>query len=556
MERDDGWKDDDRPWQPPVPTGQALLDAAASTPDTMALIVPPACLTYAALAQRAMTVARGLYALGVRPGSAVAILLPNSVEWIETFLGAALLGAVTVPINTRYGTDELAYLVDDADVEVVVTTTEPVGRTDLAEVLVDALQGSGEADRRMPRLVVLGAGSRPGFVDRRKFEALATTVDPAAVRGLTAALSLADTAAILYTSGTTARPKGCVLRYEALVRAGTARLVERRRAQRHFVIWTPCPLFHAGALVPLIGSLATHSTYITMRDFDPGVALALLEQEGVTNAVPLFQAFTDAMLDHPAFSRTDLHALQDIITTGTPRNVARAQQAFAPAKLVAAYGMTELCAIAATSPVDEPDDERLVWDGRPFEGIELRVVDPSTGLDLAFGDVGEIVARGYCVFDRYHKDPDATAAAFDGDGWFHTGDMGVASPDGRIAFRGRFKDMLKVGGENVSALEVETFLGSHPAVRRVEVVGAPDDRLGEVVAAFVELEPGADATADELLAWCAGRIARFKTPRHIRFVDHEEWPMSATKVDKVRLRARVRAELVGADPTPSGSPAR
>jgi fatty-acyl-CoA synthase len=196
---------------------------------------------------------------------------------------------------------------------------------------------------------------------------------------------------------------------------------------------------------------------------------------------------------------------------------------------------------------------RLVWDGRPFEGIELRVVDPSTGREVPFGEVGEIVARGYCVFDGYHKDPEATRRAFDGDGWFHTGDIGIASPDGRIAFRGRFKDMLKVGGENVSALEVEAFLGSHPGVRRVEVVGAPDERLGEVVAAFVELDRGATVTADDLLARCNGRIARFKTPRHIWFVDGDEWPMSVTKVDKVRLRARVRDELMSsaARSTPS-----
>jgi acyl-CoA synthetase (AMP-forming)/AMP-acid ligase II len=287
-----------------------------------------------------------------------------------------------------------------------------------------------------------------------------------------------------------------------------------------------------------------------MREFEPGRALAVLEQEAVTNAIPLFPAFTDAMLDHPTFGGTDLSPLQDVVTTGTPQNVIRAQRAFAPAKLVSAYGMTELCALAASSPADEPDDERLIWDGRPFDGIELRVVDPTTGLAVPFGDVGEIVARGYCVFDRYHKDPDATSAAFDSAGWFHTGDMGVASADGRIAFRGRFKDMLKVGGENVAALEVETFLGSHPGVRRVEVVGAPDERLGEVVAAFVELDRGATVTADDLLTWCEGRIARFKTPRHVWFVDPDDWPMSATKVDKVRLRARVREELVAAAPFP------
>jgi fatty-acyl-CoA synthase/long-chain acyl-CoA synthetase len=378
------------------------------------------------------------------------------------------------------------------------------------------------------------------LTDRSALEAIAANVPAEDVLQAAHAVHLRDAASLLYTSGTTARPKGCVLSYEALVRTGIARLEERRLDQEHFVVWTPCPLFHGGALLPLIGSIATESTYVTTGQFDAGEALSLLEGERVTNAVPLFPAFTDALLDHPAFSTTDLSSLRDILTTGTPRGVLRAQAAFAPAKLLSAYGMTELCAVASSSPIDEPEDERLVWSGRPFEGIEIKVVDPDTGADLPHGQIGELVARGYCVFDGYHKDP---AAVLDQDGWFHTGDMGIAHPDGRVAFRGRYKDMLKVGGENVSALEVETFLGRHEAVRRVEVVGAPDPRLDQVVAAFIELEPGASATESELIGFCTGRIARFKTPRYVWFMKAEEWPMSATKVDKVALRQRVLRQL-------------
>jgi acyl-CoA synthetase (AMP-forming)/AMP-acid ligase II len=455
--------------------------------------------------------------------------MPNSLDWIEGFLGIALLGAVSVPINTRYQTDEIGYLVGHADMQAVLTTTD----------FVELLRRTSDS----PHVVVLSKGEYPGVVDRSALEGIAATVPSDDVLRAAQAVRLGDAASLLYTSGTTARPKGCVLSYEALVRTGIARLEERRRDQDHFVVWTPCPLFHGGALLPLIGCIATASTYITTPQFDAGEALSLLESEHVTNAVPLFPAFTDALLDHPAFSTTDLSSLRDILTTGAPRGVARAQAAFAPAKLVSAYGMTELCAVAASSPVEEPDDERLEWDGRPFRDIQIRVVDPDTGAELHSGLAGELVARGYCVFDRYHKDPEATAAVFDENGWFHTGDMGVAHPDGRIAFRGRYKDMLKVGGENVSALEVETFLGRHEAVRRVEVVGAPDPRLDQVVAAFIELEPGATATESEVIDFCTGRIARFKTPRYVWFLNADEWPMSATKVDKVALRDRVQLEL-------------
>jgi fatty-acyl-CoA synthase/long-chain acyl-CoA synthetase len=449
--------------------------------------------------------------------------MPNSLEWIEGYLGVALLGAVSVPINTRYQTDEIGYLIEHASLEAVLT----IDTGDFVDLL---RRTTPSADT-----VVL--------TDRDALSSIAASVPVDDVLQAAHAVRLPDTASLLYTSGTTARPKGCVLSYSALVGTGIARLEERRLDQEHFVVWTPCPLFHGGALLPLIGSIATGSTYVTTTKFDAAETLTLLERERVTNAVPLFPAFTDALLDHPAFSTTDLSSVRDILTTGTPRGVAKAQAAFAPAKLLSAYGMTELCAVASTSPTDEPDDERLVWSGRPFEGIEIKVVDPDTGADLPHGQIGELVARGSCVFDRYHKDPAATAAAFDQDGWFHTGDMGVAHPDGRIAFRGRYKDMLKVGGENVSALEVETFLGGHEAVRRVEVVGAPDPRLDQVVAAFIELEPGASATESELIDFCSGRIARFKTPRYVWFMEADEWPMSATKVDKVALRQLVLRQL-------------
>jgi fatty-acyl-CoA synthase/long-chain acyl-CoA synthetase len=305
-------------------------------------------VTYEELAQRAMLVARGLLGLGIGPGSHVGLLMPNSLEWIEGYLGIALLGAVSVPINTRYQTDEIGYLVEHADLKAVLTTGSPLGSSDFIELL-----GLSIESLPSPHVVVLTEGDYLGVVDRSALEAIAADVPSDDVLRAAQAVHLRDTASLLYTSGTTARPKGCVLSYEALVRTSIARLEERRLDQDQFVVWTPCPLFHGGALLPLIGSIATGSTYVTTGQFDAGEALSLLEGEGVTNAVPLFPAFTDALLDHPAFSTTDLSSLQDILTTGTPRGVLRAQAAFAPAKLLSAYGMTELCAVASSSPIDE-----------------------------------------------------------------------------------------------------------------------------------------------------------------------------------------------------------
>jgi fatty-acyl-CoA synthase len=272
--------------------------------------------------------------------------------------------------------------------------------------------------------------------------------------------------------------------------------------------------------------------------------LLLWEEEGVTTALPLFAAFTDAILDHPAFAATDRARLQQVLTTGRRHQVERAQRELAPARLVSAYGMTELCGVVASSPLDESDEDRLAWDGRPYGGVEVRIVDPVTRRPLPSGELGEIAVRGTGRLTGYHRDTEATAAAIDTEGWFHTGDLGITDAGGRVAFRGRAGDVLKVGGENVSPLEVESHLGTHPAVAHAEVVGAPDARLDEVVAAFVELAPGAAVTAAELIGHCQGSLAHFKVPRHIRFVATGEWPMSATKVSKAALRERIAAELL------------
>ena len=523
----------------PDTLGACLLRAAGDR-GAPALVIPPERVGFDDLLEGALVVARGLRALGVRAGDRVGILLPNCTEWVEALFGAALLGAVSVPVNVRCQVEELAYVFGHAQLRALLTAGEPVVNGDLERLARRTVDEAAPAGRRPPVAVLAGLAAA-GSIDRPAWRLLGEAVAVEDVLAEAGKVSIGDVATMLYTSGTTAKPKGCLLSHEAIVRTGIARFEERAVGDGPLVVWSPCPLFHVGALVPLAGCVAIGATFVSMARFEPNEALRLLEQERVTVALPLFPAFTDAMMDAPDFATTDLSSLQQILTTGPPRGVARAQQAFAPAELVSGYGMTELCGVAASSGTEEPPADRLVWDGRPFEGIEIRIVDPVANTPVVPGETGEIVARGYCVCRGYHDDPDATRAAFDAEGWFHTGDMGVAHRDGRVAYRGRFKDMLKVGGENVSALEVESFLARYPGVRRVEVVGAPDDRLEEVVAAFVEAEPGEVVTVEDLLAHCKGRIARFKIPRHIWFVTPEEWPMSATKVDKVALRARARA---------------
>jgi acyl-CoA synthetase (AMP-forming)/AMP-acid ligase II len=540
-------------WTEATTIGSALVRSSQMGPANIALVLPPDRVTNQELHERVVLLSRGLFELGVRSNVRVGLLMPNSLEMVEMLLAVAYLGAISVPINTRYQLTELTYIIEHAELALVVTMDGGPEKVDFVDLLRRCASADLDPDqppelRNFPalrHLVVLQAEPASGFVDTKDLFRRGATVPRDAVDELCASVRPEDPAMILYTSGTTSKPKGCVLSHEAIVRTGIARLAERSNGEDALVLWTPCPLFHVGALVPLIGCLALGGTYITTRGFDPKEALQLLSNERVSIALPLFPAFTDAIMDLPEFQAADLGPLVQILTTGPPKNVERAQAAFAPTKLISGYGMTEVCGVAASSPLDESDADRLIWDGVPFQGIDMRVVHPDTGLELPFGSLGEIVVRGYCVFDGYYRDAEASASAFDRDGWFHTGDMGLMDEAGRIAFRGRYKDILKVGGENVSALEVEAFIGRHPCVRHVEVVGAPDERLDEVVSAFIESVPGSLVTSEEIVEFCRGHIAKFKIPKYVEFLDAGDWPTSATKIDKVALRDMMKARLSG-----------
>ena len=303
--------------------------------------------------------------------------------------------------------------------------------------------------------------------------------------------------------------------------------------------WGGGPLFHIGSLAPFIGVIGTGGTWLTDVFFDAGRALALMEREGVTVAWPWFPAILQPMLDHPDFDASRLADLRKALLIAPPALMSRVQALFPQAEFMQACGMTETSGIFALCGPDETPEQRAVSHGMAVPGIEVRIVDPDTGVDLPTDTVGEILVRGYCVMNGYYKSPEKTAEALDEDGWLHTGDLYAKTANGQLTFNGRAKDMLKVGGENVAAIEVEAFLSNHPAVRIAEVVGRSDPRLDEVPVAFVELRPNTSATAQELIDFCQGRIASYKVPRAVYFVSTDEWPMSATKVDKRALRSRL-----------------
>jgi fatty-acyl-CoA synthase len=378
-------------------------------------------------------------------------------------------------------------------------------------------------------------------LDEAAFSAAAGTVGDDAVDRAEAAVRPDDSAIILYTSGTTASPKGCVYVHRGMTTQafsyGTA--LELTAEDR---FWTPLPLFHVAGLVTVLACIAAPCALIHVgRHFEPGPALDQLERERCTLAFPAFETIWLAVQNQPRFPEADLGALRLVIAVGSPGSLRLMQERLPGVTQVSSFGSTECGGFVSIGRPGDPLETRLTTNGRAFPGSELRIVDPETGEDVPPNTSGEILMRGPARFVRYHEDPEQTARTIDEDGWFHSGDLGRLDEEGRLSFVGRLKDMLKVGGENVAAVEIETYLLGHPACEIVQVVAAPDARYTEVAAAFVQLRPGATATEQELIDFCRGQIATFKVPRYVRFVD--EWPMSGTKIQKFVLRERIAAEL-------------
>jgi len=536
-------------WSEVCPLADLLVRSAARYPDRTALVMPDLRMTYAELRDASVAVARGLIGLGIAPRAHVGILANNSRELVTALFGAAMANCVAVPLHARHRSAELAYIIENADLAAVLTTAVDTQFVDFRAVLTDALPplrtGPGGAALDLPgfsrlrQMVVLEGTAPHGFVGPAAFAAAAATVPADAVDDARRATRVRDAALIIYTSGTTANPKGCVLSHEAVTRGPVERAERRFRSRDHDVTWGGGPLFHIGSLAPFIGVIGTGGTYVTDVVFDAGRALDLIEREQVSVAWPWFPAILQPLLDHPAFRPERLASWRKALLIAPPALVERVQRMLPKVEFMQACGMTETAGIFALCGPEETPEQRAVSHGKAVPGIEVKIIDPDTGRDAPDDAIGEILVRGYCVMDGYYRAPAKTAEALDDGGWLHTGDLYTKAADGRLTFKGRAKDMLKVGGENVAAIEVEAYLCNHPAVRIAEVVGQPDPRLDEVPVAFVELQAGCTATASELIEFCRGRIASYKVPRAVHFVAEGDWPMSATKVDKRQLRARL-----------------
>ena len=532
--------------------GRLLANSADENAGSDALVFPDHRQTHAELAASARRWAKSFAAIGLGRGDHVGILLPTCPGFVEVLFGAAMIGAVAVPINARYQAGELAYLVKDAELAVLVTTGKVADSLDFGERLLTALPSlqkacSAEAlalpeAPRLRQIICLETPCASYLVPVDQALTAGASITDEEIGARTRAVEPSDTALILYTSGTTANPKGCMISNRAMV-GNSRNLGKRYRVTQQDKVWSPLPIFHIAGILPMTMILDAGGAYLTVPYFEPGVALNMLAEEGATVAYPSFVTIMQDLISHPAFSETDLSSMRLMNSNFAvqPAWIKDAMVKAMPAIVhVGTYGLTEGAGTICTSRPEDDFDLRTGRLGVPLEEWEVRIVDMETGEPCATGEQGEICARGPNMLSGYYNDPIKTADSIR-DGWLHTGDIGSFDENGHIMFHGRTKDMLKVGGENVAAAEIEAALQTHEGVKLAQVVGIPDPRYSEVAAAFIERAAGHCVTEEQLLDHCRGRIANFKIPRHIRFVD--SWPMSTSKIQKFRLQKELVAEL-------------
>jgi len=501
--------------------GGILRAAADATPGQIAIIEgcgdPPARRqwTYGQLREDAERTARALCER-FEPGERIAVWAPNIPEWIILEFGAALAGLTLVTVNPAYRPSELSYVLNQSGAAGIFLV--PEFRSPMADFL----------DQVRPDIPTLREAIL--FTEWDAFLAGAPTTAPLPL------VEPTDIAQIQYTSGTTGFPKGARLHHRGLT--NNARFYTGRIGLREGDIYVnPMPLFHtAGCGMGVLGAVQRAAVNVPVFAFDPALVLEMCETYRAQFVVGV-PTMLIALLEHPDFATRDLSAARVAVSGGSPvpAELVRRVEDEMNVTFSVVFGSTECSPLLTQVRLDDAPDDRAETLGQPLPQTEVRVADPTTGETVPIGALGELCARGYLVMDGYHDAPEATAAAVDGDGWYHTGDLASMDDRGYLRIEGRLKDMIIRGGENIYPREIEDVLFAHPGVAEVAVVGAPDDHWGEVVAAFIRPAPGNPPAVGELRAYCRERLAPYKTPVHWRFLD--AFPLTPSgKIQKYRLR--------------------
>src|SRR3954468_5482211 len=539
--------------QPPyrdVTVGDLLSRLAAALPDRAALIYGAGPrFSFAALEQEARTIARGLIALGVGRGERVVLWATNVPEWIVLQFAIAKAGAILVTANTSLRARDLDYLLRPSEAATLITIR---GFRDVD--YIDELIAIGATTGRIPGLERLIYVPCPddattetpaGFTPYQAIRAAAPRVSDAELDARGASVGVDDVINMQYTSGTTGFPKGVMLSSRNIVNNGEAlgRILGYTPDDR---LCLCVPLFHCfGCVIGVLGAFTHGACLCPVVPFDPMRVLETVHRERCTALYGVPTMFL-AELECPEFKQYDLSSLRTGVMAGAlcPEPLMRrVMRDMHLPEITIAYGMTESSPGITMTPRDSSIAQRSQTVGPVLPELEVKIIDAVSGAALAAGERGELCCRGYNVMKGYYNNPEATRAALDPDGWLHTGDEASLDPDGYFRITGRIKDIIIRGGENIAPKEIEDRLREHASVSDAYVYGVADPFFGETVAAAVRLKPGgADASPEELIAWCASDLAKFKVPKFVRFV--EEYPMTASgKIQKFKLREEHEDQL-------------
>lgn len=524
-------------------TSCLLREMASRLGDAEAIVDGDMRLTYAELDAAVSQLAAAIIGAGILKGDRVAIWAPNSALWVVAALGLQRAGAVLVPINTRFLGEEAAFVLKKSQAKILFTTTDFLGRNYPAS-LAEAAGGYGH-DRPvadlpdLQRIVALSGIPDRHTQSRRDFVALGKDVDSITVEHRADSLTPEDLSDVLFSSGTTGRPKGAMCTHGQTLRAYAVwnKLVGLRAGDRYLIV---NPFFHGfGYKSGWLASILAGATILPMQTLDVRAVLDIVRTERVT-VLPGTPTLFQTMLEDSAYSRDGVDTLRLVVTgaANVPASLLhRIRREIGFEHIVTGYGLTESCGIVSMCRYTDSLDVVASSAGRPLPGVEVRVVSADGRLQPA-GSEGEIVVRGYTLMRGYLDEPQQSQSAIDPQGWLHTGDIGIVDEEGRLRITDRLKDMYIVGGFNAYPAEIEQILSNHPDIAQVAVVGVPNERLGEVGAAFVVPRAGRAITAADVIAFSRTHMANYKVPRHVYVVT--ELPLNASgKVLKDQLRASV-----------------
>jgi fatty-acyl-CoA synthase len=533
----------------------ALLDrAAAQFPNNEAIVLENKRITYDTYIDKVNSMANALLKLGVKKGDKIAIWMANLPEWVYAHFAAVKLGAPVIPISTRYKIHELEYILKKSD-----TTTFFVQdrflKSDYIPMIYELLpelkkckpnELKSEKLPLLKRVIIVGSQSYDGMLDYNKVLEMGRDYDSSAeLKKAQQAVKRDDVYIIPFTSGTTGFPKGVVTTHDQYIKVieGFSERFQMTDKDRILVV---SPFNNnMGNMTGMTLGASHGACILPMLQFDPGEALRLIDEEKATNFTGSPTMYI-MMMDHPDFPKRNTRSIKNCIVGGSdvaPELVRAMMEKMGIKDVISAYGMTENSGISTCSRRGDPPEVVAHTAGKlMFKGCDLKVLDPETGKEVPRGTQGEICTRGWFVMKEYYKMPEETKKAFDKNGWFHTGDLGVMDDKDYIKITGRIKDMFITGGVNAYPAEIENFLFSHPKVAMVSVIGVPDRRMGEVGMAFIKLKEGQTATAEEIIAFARDKMANYKAPKYVKFVT--DFPITPTgKIQKFVLKEQASKEM-------------